>query len=154
VALAFLSLFHLLGGGALGVALRPLRARPAGTRGCGVSIGLVVWAVMFGGIPLFMSLADPWLLPFQLLELVVAFLAAFFFWDQIRETFGKTNVVITAFGGVFFMAGCAALGFLIRERDWLLATVIGLLFSGLGLALVLFGLRRTLSSPADSEDQQ
>lgn len=153
MAFAFLSLFHLLGGGGLGLAFRPLRTRPAGSRGCGVNTWLAIWGLAFGGIPLLMAVETPWLLPVQLFEMLLAFFVTFFFWDRIRELLGRTNVLIVLVGGVFFMAGSAATGILLKEGDLLLAAGVGVLFGGFGLALVLWGLRRILKSPPDAEDE-
>lgn len=71
IALAFLSLFHLIGGGVMGMALRGWRSRS-------VNWMLVVWALGFGGLPLLFAFAAPWLLPVQLLELATAFCITFF----------------------------------------------------------------------------
>lgn len=144
--LAFLSLFHLLGGGGLGVALRPLRS--AGS----INVGLAIWGAMFGGIPLFMSIEALWLLPIQLFEIAAAGLLAFFYWDRIQELFGNTNVWLILFGGIFFMVGSMAAGMLIKERDYAMAALFGVLFGGLGLAVLLWGLRRLVASPPDVED--
>jgi hypothetical protein len=101
ILFAFLSLFHILGGGVLGVAMRGLRLRPAGTRGCGINVGLTIWALGFGCAPLFIGLQAPWLFPFQLLELAVVFCVTFFFWDRIRELFGKPEMLKIALAACF-----------------------------------------------------
>ncbi len=149
--LAFLSIFHILGGGALGVALRAVRTRPAGTRGCGVNLGLVIWGLMFGGFPLLMGLAAPILLPLQMLEIVVAFLVTFFFWDRIRDLFAKSNVMLALFGGIFFTVGCSAAGFLIKQKEWLMALLFGGLCGGLGAVILVLGIKQTLNPPADED---
>ncbi len=151
ILFAFLSLFHILGGGVLGVAMRGLRMRPAGTRGCGINVGLTIWALGFGCAPLFMGLQAPWLLPFQLLELAVVFGVTFFFWDRIRELFGKPEMLKIAFGGVFFIAGCAAGGMLLKAGEIPMAAVFGLVFAGVGLAFILPGMRNMLKPPAGPE---
>jgi hypothetical protein len=118
-----------------------------------VNVGLAIWGLVFGGIPLLMALDAPWLLPVQLFEMLVAFFVTFFFWDRIRELLSHNNVLLVLFGGVFFMVGSAATGILLKEGDFLMAAVIGLLFGGLGLALVLWGLRRIFKSTPDAEDE-
>lgn len=145
--LAFLSLFHLLGGAGLGVALRPLRLDGP------VNTGLAIWGAMFGGLPLFASIGAPWLLPFQLIEVTAAGLLAFFFWDRAQELLGKPNIGLILFGGIFFMVGSGAAGMLIKERDYGMAALFGTLFGGLGLAILLWGLRRLVGSPPDAEDE-
>lgn len=152
ILFAFLSLFHILGGGVLGVVMRGLRMRPAGTRGCGINVGLAIWALGFGCAPLFTVLQTPWLLPFQLLELAVAFCVTFFFWDRIRELFGKPEVFKITFGGVFFVAGCAAGGMLLKAGEIPMAAVFGLVFGGVGLAFILPGMRNMLKPPAGPND--
>jgi hypothetical protein len=151
--LAFLSIFHVLGGGGLGVALRPLRTRSGGTQDDRVSVPLAIWGLMFGGIPLLMAVEVPWLLPLQLLEMVVGFLATFLFWDHIRELLGQGYVLLILFGGVFFMAGSAASGMLLKEGDLWKGLLIGMLFGGLGLGMVILGLRRTFRPPPDPDDE-
>lgn len=148
--LAFLSIFHILGGGALGVALRNIREQPAA--GCRSHFGLIIWGLMFGGLPLMMGVAEPLLLVFQLLEIVGALLATLFFWDRIRELLGRTNVMLTLFGGIFFAAGCAAAGFLIKEKEWFMALLFGGLFGGVGAVVLSVGIKQTLNPPADSDE--
>lgn len=148
ILFAFLSLFHILGGGVLGVAMRGLRLRPAGTRGCGINVGLTIWALGFGCAPLLIGLQAPWLFPFQLLELAVVFCVTFFFWDRIRELFGNPEMLKIAFGGLFFVAGCAAAGMLLKAGEIPMAAVFGLVFGGVGLALILTGMRKMLEPPA------
>jgi len=116
ILFAFLSLFHILGGGVLGVAMRGLQA--------------------------------PWLLPFQLLELAVVFGVTFFFWDRIRELFGKPELIKIVFGGVFFVTGCAAGGMLLKAGEIPMAAVFGLVFGGVGLAFILPGMRNMVKPPA------
>ncbi len=147
LVLAFLSLFHILGGAGLGVALRPLRA------GDRVNVGLAIWGAMFGGIPLFMSIETPWLLPIQLFEIAAAALLTFLYWERVRELLGNTAVMLIIFGGIFFMAGSGAAGMLIKQRDFGTAALFGGLFGGLGLLILLLGLRRLMAPPSDPEGE-
>ncbi len=154
ILLAFLSLFHILGGGVLGVVMRGWRMRPAETRGCGMNVGLMIWALGFGCAPLFLGLQTPRLLPFQLLELAVVFCVTFFFWDRIRESFAKPEMIKIVFGGVFFVAGCAAGGMLLEARETLMAAVFGLIFGGIGLAFILPGMRNMLKPPTGPKEEE
>ncbi len=151
IALVFLSLFHLLGGGALGIALRGLRA--AGRQGCRTNIGLAIWGLMFGGFPLALGLQIPELLAIQLAELGIACLTTFFFWERIRELLARPEVMLTLFGGILFSAGCGAAGALLMQDDWLMAALFGVLFGGAGAGMIYLGLRRALAPPADQEDE-
>jgi hypothetical protein len=99
-----------------------------------------------------MAVEAPWLLPLQLVEMVVAFLATFLFWDRIRELLSRDNVLLVLVGGVFFMVGSAASGTLLKEGDHWKGLLIGVLSGGLGLGLVILGLRRTLRPPPDPGD--
>ena len=148
ILFAFLSLFPILGGGVLGVVMRGLRMRPAGTRGCGINVGLTIWALGFGCGPLLIGLQAPWLFPFQLLELAVVFCVTFFFWDRIRELFGKPEMLKIVFGGLFFVTGCAAGGTLLKAGEIPMAAAFGLVFGGVGLAFLLPGMRNMLKPPA------
>lgn len=148
-----LSIFHLLGGGGLGVALRPLRARLRGDEGGKVNVPLAVWGLMFGGIPLLMSVEVPWLMPIQLMETVVAFLATFLFWDRIRDLLSQRDVLLVLFGGVFFVVGSAAGSLTLKDGDLWRGSLIGVFFGGSGLGLLIWGLVRILRPPADLGDE-
>lgn len=151
IQLVFLSLFHILGGGGLGVALRGIRGAPLLT-GIRENLNLIIWALLFGGLPLVMGLANPVLLFIQILELVGACLVTLFFWDRIRELLGSANVLLILIGGIFFSAGCGTSGLLLKGGEILTAGLIGLLAGGVGLALIAFGLYRTFST-SDVEDE-
>lgn len=144
--IAFLSLFHLLGGAAVGIALWDLRL------GHEPNKMLLVWGLLFGGLPMLAALGWPAMLPFQLGEFVLAAGVTCFFWDRIRDLVGQTGVIVTLLGGVFFVSGCAAVGLLLPQREYLMAALFGVLFGGVGLAGLVFGLRQTLHPPADGDE--
>lgn len=150
IILAFLSLFHVLGGGAIGMAFRDIRL---GNKGCRDSFFFIVWGSMFGGIPLFFGISAPTLFPIQVLILLVSFFATFFFWDQIKDILGKTAIMTMIVGGVFFVVGCAAVGFLVKTGDLIMAILFGLVFGGLGGVLVYIGFRKSQEPPNDQEDE-
>jgi hypothetical protein len=147
VTIAFLSVFHLLGGAAVGVALWELRVNGK------ANTMLLIWGLLFGGLPLAAGLGWPIMLPFQLGELVVAGGVTFFFWDRIRDLVSQTGVIVTLFGGVFFLVGCGAVSLLIHQREFLMAIVFGLSFGGVGLGGLVYGLRRTFNPPADGDER-
>ncbi len=133
------------------MALHPLRSRWGGAEAGKVNVPLAVWGALFSGIPLLMSVTVRWLLPLQLLETAVAFLVAFFFWDRIRDVLGHGYVLLILFGGIFFMVGSAASSMLLKEGNLWKGLLIGLLFGGLGLGMVILGLRRTFRPPDPGE---
>ncbi len=118
-----------------------------------MNVPLAVWGLMFGGIPLLMAAEVPALLPLQLLELVVAFLAAFFLWDRIQELLNQGNVLLVLCGGLFFMVGSAASGLLLKDGDLWKGLLIAMLFGGSGLGLVIWGLLRILRPPPNLDDE-
>jgi hypothetical protein len=146
ILIAFLSVFHLLGGAAVGVALWELRV--AGKP----NTMLLVWGLLFGGLPMAAGAGWPVILPFQLGEFLLAGGTTFFFWDRIRDLVSQTGVVVTLFGGVFFLVGCGAVSMLLGQREFLMAIVFGVSFGGVGLAGLVYGLKRTLNPPADEDE--
>ncbi|MBN1318794.1 MAG: hypothetical protein JXA42_25160, partial [Anaerolineales bacterium] len=117
------------------------------------SIFFIVWGAMFGGIPLLIGLSFRGLFLAQVLVLFAAFLTTFFFWDRIREMLNKPGIMLTLFGGIFFVSGCAALGLLINIGENGMSALFGLVFCGLGGFLVYFGLKK-LFGPPDSLDDE
>lgn len=147
--LVFLALFHLLGGGALGVALRNIvRDR----QGCRDQAFLLIWGATFGGLPLLAGVSSIWLLTLQVAELTAGVLLTFFFWDQIRDLFGKPEIAMITVGGVFFAVGCTAFGLLLGERQVVSALALGGSFGGLGGPVCYLGLRRLFRKPGDPGD--
>jgi hypothetical protein len=118
-----------------------------------VNMPLAIWGSLFGGIPLLMAAEAPWLLPVQLLEMAIAFVATFLFWDRIRELLGQGSVLLVLFGGLFFMVGSAASGLLLRDGNLWKGLLIGVLFGGSGLGLVAWGLLRVFRPPLDPGDE-
>lgn len=114
---------------------------------------MVLWALAFGGIPLTLAVAVPELLPYQLLELGVSFVATFFFWDRMQELLGQDNVLIVLVGGVFFLVGTGACVVMISDGTVGRGILIGVLFGGSGLGLLVLGLRRILRPPADVDGE-
>ena len=150
--LAFLSIFHILGGAGLGVALRGLRRKRI-REGVRENLVLIIWSLLFGGLPLAMGLAYPGLFFFQILELGGACLVAFLYWDRIRELLGNTNLLLILFGGIFFSTGCGIGALLLKTGEVLRAVLVALPAGGLGLGLVVFGLYRSFFVPTDAEDE-
>jgi hypothetical protein len=147
IIIMFLSVFHLLGGAAVGIALWEVRVGGKPNR------MLLVWGLLFGGMPLAAGVGRPEILPFQLLELVLAGGTTFLFWDRIQDLVAQTGVVVTIFGGVFFVVACGAVGVLIGEREFLMAILFGILFGGVGIGGLAYGLRLTLNPKPDDKDE-
>lgn len=145
IVLAFLSIFHVVGGGGLGVALRGFR------QGEG-SVPLVIWALLFSGIPLLMGLGIPWIWLIQLSEMLIACVVTFFFWDRICAVMGKSSVLLVLCGGIVFVVGSAVAGLLLKQGDYVPALAFGLLFVVVGLLFVYFGLRTLFKPPANWEE--
>ena len=112
--LAFLSIFHLIGGIALGMTFnRIVRERRLG----GQSIFFIVWGGMFGCMPLtFGSQSEPWVLAAQIGILALAIGIPFAIGGSLREGFQLKGVQNVLFGGIFLVVG-----FLVTPVSLLLA---------------------------------
>jgi hypothetical protein len=146
IFIAFLSVFHILGGAAVGIALRDVRL------GDKPNMMLLIWGLLFGGLPLAAAIGSPIILPFQLGELILAGGSTFFFWDRMQELLEQTGVVVILLAGVFFLVGCGAVGLLVQQREFLTAFLFGLTFGGAGLGGLVYGIRRTLNPPVEKDE--
>lgn len=138
--LLFLSLFHVIGGIALGLTLnRLVRARRIDKQ----ALFFVVWGGMFGCMPLAMSEGDPRLLAAQVGILALAIGVPFAMGHSLREAFAQPAVQKIGFGGVFFVAGMGVLGVAIRsigEAPLPIFLMAGV-FVAVGLSIFVGGLR-------------
>ena len=150
--LAFLSIFHLIGGIALGMTFnRIVRERHLG----GQSIFFIVWGGMFGCMPLtFGSQSEPWVLAAQMGILALAIGIPFAIGGSLREGFQQKGVQNVLFGGIFLVIGLAALGIAVRliptDRAALGILVFALVFSAVGVPTFIKGLRDLVEVDEDA----
>jgi hypothetical protein len=142
--LAFISIFHVLGGGALGLTLRSLRKGINFTK-----IFLLVWGTMFGCMPLAIGVQNfaqanmTYLFVAEILVLIGAIGVTAFIPDWILDTFKSPEVMTIGAGGLFFFIGVAVGGATIKT-DPIFALLFGGVFAGAGALLLYRGLRTML----------
>ena len=139
--IAFLSLFELIGGLALGGTMQKIARSRFLPRMIASQAFILVWGVLFAGIPLIAGGSSWGLLAFLIQAAVfsAAWAFGFYFLDQIRELVALPWLWFAGFGGVFTVAG-AATGFLAAPRDAALALMLGVSFGGVGVVLLVLGL--------------
>jgi len=144
--LGFLSIFHIIGGIALGSTFnRIVRNR----RLDGQAIFFIVWGGMFGCMPLtFGSQTESWVLFAQVGILALAIVLPFAFGGSLREGFRQPGLQNVVFGGIFLIVGMIALGFAIRliPKDTAAFGVLAfaLIFSAVGVPVFIKGLREVV----------
>ena len=148
---AFISIFHVIGGVALGTTLRGWADNPT-RENLGGRVFFLVWGSMFGCMPLVFGLQTGFsMLAAQLAVLLVAIVVPFFWLERLRELVSDQNVVRIGFGGIFLIAGLAAGGFLLREGEWLFAVLFGGTFTLLGGGFFLSGLLKLLRGASEDK---
>ena len=153
--LGFLSLFHIIGGVVIGSTLKKMRQD--GLSGLKNSGCLLIWGVMFGGIPLAFGLGQYaefgiiWFFPAQLAVFAGAILITFLFGTYIRSILNQKSIRWMGFGGFFFISGGFAAYVLGQEAARWMSALIGILFCGSGLLMFVQGLRIALRNLAAEE---
>jgi hypothetical protein len=147
--LAFLSIFHVIGGAALGATVRAWLDSPT-RQNLGRHVFFLIWGGMFGCMPLAFGLQEGgWMVVAQSAVLVTAFAVPFFWRDRLRELASQQFIIMLVFGGVFLVAGLVAGGAMLREGEWLVALLFGGIFSLVGGGIFFGGLKQLFSDPAD-----
>ncbi len=143
--LAFVCLFHVIGGAAIGATVRGwLRGHFA----CNSSF-MIVWGAIFGGVPL--SLGYSLLVPrggilFFGIELAVLIGSIFVIAlvpDWFVQSFDGRAIAPVAFGGLFLLCGLAVAAASFTSSP-VTAIVVGGLFVGVGGFVFIWGLVRAL----------
>jgi hypothetical protein len=142
--LAFVSIFHIIGGIAIGSTVRNLR-KGLGGRG----IFFLIWGAGFGCMPLvvgagmFAQAHAIYLFAVEVLVLVGAIGVTAFFPDWMLETFKSAEVMNIWMGGLFFFVGVGA-GAAMLKTEPLFALLFGGAFAGAGALVFYRGLRALL----------
>ncbi|RME43082.1 MAG: hypothetical protein D6796_13540 [Caldilineae bacterium] len=151
--LAFVSLFHIIGAGAVGNAVYRLWLAARGEEGGTVFVAIffLIWGTLFGCGPLAIGF-DPqrpvWFLPAQVTIWSVAFIVAAFFQRRLlawaRPLFSiQTGLIVL--GGVFMLAGVIAGSVALKNEGALLtALLVGAVFGMIGFGIFLLGLVQLL----------
>jgi len=153
--LAFLSLFHIIGGTVFGSTLKKMHQDGlSGVRNSGC---LLIWGVMFGGMPLAFGLTEfaesgiIWLFPAQLTIFAGAILITYLFGTYIKSILDQKSIKLMAGGGFFFIAGGFPAYISSQEAPWWVSALIGILFCGSGVLLFVQGLRIALKELSAQE---
>jgi len=142
--LAFISIFHVLGGGALGLTLRGLRKGIEFNK-----IFFLVGGTGFGCMPLaigaqsFAQANVMYLFVVEVLILAGAIVLTAFIPDWILDTFKSPDVVTIGMGGLFFFIGVVVGGAMLKT-DPVFTLLFGGSFAGAGALLLYRGLRTLL----------
>ena len=144
--LGFVSLFHVIGGIAIGSALRGLKGGFSGG-----TLFLLVWGGMFGCMPLaigwdqFGAIGRPDLLALEFGILIAAILATALMPGSMLEALKSPQVAPIAFGGLFLLIGIGA-GVIMVQNDPLPGILFGGCFAGAGAISFVAGLAKLLKS--------
>ncbi len=138
--MAFLLPFHLIGGAALGAAIRGLFEGGFEFGKIAQNGFLLIWGAMFGGIPFVfgLTLGSG---GFLLLELAVFFgalVTMMLFQDWLRDLYSHPGMSIASFGLVFFLIGVAFSMAIFGGGD-ADGALMGLIFAGVGGILLVAG---------------
>lgn len=144
----FLSLFHVIGGVAIGFTLRGI---VDSRENIGSRVFFLIWGGMFGCMPLAFGLDNPATLPVQVGVLLAAIAVPFFWADRLREMFSDQSVLMLGFGGVFLLVGLIAGTLMAREGEWIVALLFGGMFSLVGGGIFIGGLRALLRDTSGDE---
>ncbi|MBI5653043.1 MAG: hypothetical protein HZC40_21735 [Chloroflexi bacterium] len=143
--LGFLSIFHIIGGAAIGFTLRGLRD--------GFSIRvpfMLIWGAGFGGLPLIMGfvmfaqMEMPYLVLAQIFIFIGAILVTALTPDWYLDVFKSKEVGAIGFGGIFLLVGIAVAVVSFREEP-LVALVFGGIFGGVGAFVFWSGIKTLLN---------
>ena len=142
--LGFLSIFHVLGGIALGSTVRGLRNGFNGSK-----LFFLVWGSMFGCIPLaigaqaFAQENTMYLFVLEVLILASAIVVMAFIPDWMLDTFKSPQVVTIEVGGLFLFIGVVVGGAMLKT-DPIFTLLFGGTFAGAGAVMLYRGLRTLL----------
>lgn len=137
--LAFLCLFHIVGGVIFGISLRGL-IRRIQVR----SVFLLLWSAFFGGMPLFVYLQGEWPCWALMTQAGVLFGSAalgFFLANTLRYLVRKGYVVSMSLGGVFMVTGAGLVASRMVAEGFPLGLLVGSTFFLVGAALFILGFR-------------
>lgn len=137
---AFLLPFHVMGGAAVGIAVRRMIQNGFKLTNLTGNGFLLLWGSMFGGIPLIFGLAmgPGWFFPLQIgVFLGTASLVAWQF-EWLRDLYSQPAMWLASFGFVFFVIGAGIAVSLLAEGDTS-GLIFGLAFGGPGAILTAIG---------------
>jgi hypothetical protein len=138
---AFLLPFHIGGGAAIGVALH--RAFEGGFSCSDVFANgfLLLWGIMFGGIPLVFGFAmeTPWFFVIELLIFAGAIVTVALGYGWLRDLYSNPGMFVGTFGLVFFVIGMGLAVLMVGSGE-AAGGFVALIFGGTGAGLLLLGI--------------
>lgn len=145
--LGFLSVFHIIGGIALGSSIRGIRQLIRGEGGSlSNALFFIVWGGMFGCMPLtfgFEPTIPNWVLIAQVLILVAAVVITAIWGrtalDWLKPVFNVFTGLLVL-GGIFMIAGLLGAYTTLKGGDLSTALILGLVFGIIGLGIFILGL--------------
>ncbi len=145
VVLGFLSVFHLIGGVAIGSVVRGWLRRGFSLRG----LFLLIWGGMFGVMPLLIGAGmftlggKPYLVVLQIAVLALAILVTALTPDWFLESFDSQALGSVAFGGLFMLVGAIVFVALVQSEP-LVALFFIAVFGGSGALVLVSGVKSAL----------
>jgi hypothetical protein len=138
---AFLFPFHILGGAAIGIAVRRVIENGFKLKNLTGNGFLLLWGGMFGGIPLLFGLAmgPGWFLPLQLIVFLGTVILVAWQFEWLRNVYSLPEMWLASFGFVFLAIGAGIAASLLSEGDTS-GLLFGLIFGGVGGLLMLIGI--------------
>jgi len=136
--LAFLLPFHVGGGAAIGVALHRLFRGGIRLDGLGNNAFLLIWGLLFGGMPLVFGLNQGWFFGLQLAIFVGTIAVVAVGYEWLRELYRQPGMFIASFGLAFLLIGASIVITSLQEGD-AAAPLFGLVFGGVGGLILLVG---------------
>jgi hypothetical protein len=138
---AFLLPFHIGGGAALGIALRKVFQNGFSLSNLVTNGFLILWGILFGGIPLAFGLEweTSWLFALQLTVFLGTVAVAGLAYEWLRDLYSVPGMWVASFGFVFFVIGAAVAASLLIDGQPS-GLLFGLVFGGVGGTLALAGI--------------
>ncbi|MGD2207625.1 MAG: hypothetical protein PVH17_12700 [Anaerolineae bacterium] len=138
--IAFLLPFHVGGGAAVGVALRRIVDGGSGFQRLLRGGFLLLWGVVFGGLPLMFGLTvkPGWFVLLQLAVFLGTIVLVAVRYEWLRALYSQPAMFVASFGFAFFVVGLAVATSLFSGGDPT-GLLVGLIFAGVGGILTLVG---------------
>jgi len=152
--LGFLSIFHIIGGVAVGVGLRKWRSAWKSQLSRTPPF-LLLWGILFGGMPLIFGLAGGLRSIFvaQAVILLASVAVTFWFFDPLKEMLSHQYMFLIAFGGVFIVVGVIVGGLMIRTETGWQALLAGSIFLVVGTLILASGVAQWLKEMRRTDDE-
>ena len=137
---AFLLPFHVAGGAAIGAALHRIIQTGFAPRHIRDNFFLLLWGVLFGGLPLVFGLTAgvSWTVILQIVLFLGSAVIVAWRYEWLHDLYRQPGMFVATFGLIFAIVGLALTASMLSERtsDSLF---IGFIFAGIGGLMFLVG---------------